>query len=241
MVGKEGRPLYRSWDRYRAGRESTYDSTNGSLDDVQELCRARLDYLVDADDARKLQRTPFYKVALYRFPAILITLSLELVVAGIITSHKTATKGSPITKENEFLFSFAPVLSSMSGNIGLQASTTTLRALATGHASSKSLQDIMRVLLREFLCAFLIGLVSSCALIGIGDLWTQSVPFGLVTGMSLMVSASLGGIIGCSGPIIFKKLGIDPAVTAGPFETAVQDMISYSVYLGLARMFLYGT
>ncbi|KND01397.1 uncharacterized protein SPPG_03207 [Spizellomyces punctatus DAOM BR117] len=205
-----------------------------NLDDAQELCRARLDYLLKTDDARKLQRTPFYKVALYRSPAILTTLLLEMLVGAIVSSY------ADVLDRHILLTAFTPVLSSMSGNIGLQASTTTLRALATGHASNSDWQDVMRVMLKEFFSALVIAVVSCFALIGIGLAWSKSLSFALVTGFSILISSSFGGIVGCLGPMLFKKLGVDPALTAGPFETAVQDMVAYSAYLGLASKFLPG-
>ncbi|KAJ3014345.1 hypothetical protein HKX48_005200 [Thoreauomyces humboldtii] len=203
-----------------------------SNDDVHELCRARLDYLIDTDDARKMQRTPFWRIAMYRFPAIMLTLCLELVVAAIIDRY------TPIRTVFPLLSAFFPVLSSISGNVGLQASTTTLRALATGHASNSSFHDVMRVMLKEFLSALMIAIVAGIVLTGIGLAWSGSLAFGLVTGFSILVSSSCGGIIGSTGPLLFKKLGIDPALTAGPFETAVQDMVGVAVYLGLANAIL---
>ncbi|TPX59820.1 hypothetical protein PhCBS80983_g02239 [Powellomyces hirtus] len=204
-----------------------------NLDDAQELCRARLDYLYENDDARKMQRTPFYKIALYRFPAILLTLCLELIVAAIIDRYSSIRTSYPL------LSAFFPVLSSISGNVGLQASTTTLRALATGHASHSNTQDVIRLIIKEFLSALVIASVASVALTLIANAWSGgNLAFGLVTGGAIFVASSLGGIIGSTGPLLFKKLGIDPALTAGPFETAAQDMIGVAVYLSLATSVL---
>ena len=35
---------------------------------------------------------------------------------------------------------------------------------------------------------------------------------------------------------ISKRLGFDPATTAGPFETAFQDVVGFAVFLGLATL-----
>jgi magnesium transporter len=37
-------------------------------------------------------------------------------------------------------------------------------------------------------------------------------------------------------PALSKKLGFDPATTAGPFETAFQDVVGFSVFLWLATV-----
>lgn len=37
-------------------------------------------------------------------------------------------------------------------------------------------------------------------------------------------------------PLLSKRLGLDPATTAGPFETAFQDIVGFAVFLGLATL-----
>jgi Mg/Co/Ni transporter MgtE len=75
------------------------------------------------------------------------------------------------------------VLSALSGNLGLQASTTTLRALTTGHASSSDLWQIIRVVRKELSVAFLIGVVSSISISFVASFWSKSLKFGLMTGL----------------------------------------------------------
>lgn len=55
---------------------------------------------------------------------------------------------------------------------------------------------------------------------------------------SILGSSITGGVIGSLSPLFFKSVGVDPAITAGPFETAVQDVIGISIYLLLAAQFL---
>jgi len=37
--------------------------------------------------------------------------------------------------------------------------------------------------------------------------------------------------------MLSKKLGFDPATTAGPFETSLQDIVGFGVFLWLATTF----
>jgi magnesium transporter len=39
-------------------------------------------------------------------------------------------------------------------------------------------------------------------------------------------------------PMLSKKLGFDPAATAGPFETAFQDVVGFAVFLWLASLLI---
>jgi len=44
------------------------------------------------------------------------------------------------------------------------------------------------------------------------------------------------GVMGTVIPMVSKRLGFDPAATAGPFETAFQDVVGFSVFLWLATL-----
>jgi magnesium transporter len=80
----------------------------------------------------------------------------------------------------------------------------------------------------------------ACGLIlgGVGFIWSHRFPFGIVIGVALMIAMLTAGFMGTVIPIISKKIGFDPATTAGPFETAFQDVIGFSVFLWLASLLL---
>ena len=46
------------------------------------------------------------------------------------------------------------------------------------------------------------------------------------------------GFMGSIVPMISKRFGFDPATTAGPFETAFQDVIGFAVFLWMASLLL---
>ena len=51
---------------------------------------------------------------------------------------------------------------------------------------------------------------------------------------------SLSSISGTTIPILFKGLGVDPAVASGPLITTVNDLIAVVTYYGLAEGLLRG-
>lgn len=95
----------------------------------------------------------FWVIALNRLPAIIMTISLEMGVSLVISSYQT------LIARQMLIAAFFPVLSAIAGNIGLQSSTATLRALATGHASTR-LDSILKVVKREVMSAAIIGSVA---------------------------------------------------------------------------------
>ena len=110
-----------------------------------------------------------------------------------------------------------------------------VRGLATGHIQ---LQRWWEPLVRQVQTTSIIGAVCG-ALIGlIGAVWHGTVLFGVVVGVSMFVSVNLSGLAGTGIPMLSKRLGFDPALTAGPFETALQDVIGVSIFLSLATALL---
>ncbi|MBR4005053.1 MAG: magnesium transporter, partial [Treponema sp.] len=46
-------------------------------------------------------------------------------------------------------------------------------------------------------------------------------------------------IIGCTLPLVARKLKLDPAVMASPFITTIVDAVSLLVYFQIAKMVLF--
>lgn len=176
-------------------------------------------------------RMPYYTIALNRLPAILTTITLEMGVSLVIISFKD------LMKSHMLIAAFFPVLSAIAGNIGLQSSTATLRALATGHAST-SISSVTSVVSREILSSGIIGLISGLVLFVVSSISSSNIYFGLVTGLAIFLNSVFSGILGSLGPMAFKLYGVDPALMAGPFETAMQDVIGTLIYLILASLLL---
>merc|ERR1719378_140476 len=68
------------------------------------------------------------KKAKLRFTALLTTFCLEMIVAFVFASYTDTFNKFPL------LIAFQPVISAISGNVGLQCSSVNVRALAVGLA-----------------------------------------------------------------------------------------------------------
>ncbi|BCM92444.1 magnesium transporter MgtE [Abditibacteriota bacterium] len=180
----------------------------------------------DADVMDK--RTPV-QIARLRLPWLMGTMVLEL-IAGLFIS-----RFDYVLTQVVLLASFMPVISALSGNVGLQAAAIVVRGLDTGHVS---LETWGRSLGREVASALIMALVSGTVLGSIGWLWSHHVLFGVVVGIALTCSMLTASVMGTLIPMLSRRLGFDPATTAGPFETAFQDVIGYTVFLWLASLML---
>jgi magnesium transporter len=132
------------------------------------------------------------------------------------------------------IVSFIPVIAAMGGNVGLQSSTLIIRGLATG---SVELTHVWPIFFREAKIGLVMGLACGVTLTLVA--WVLHQGFlGMVLGASLitafLVSTSMATIM----PILLKRVGIDPAVAAGPFVTTANDITGITIYLTLATLFL---
>ena len=196
------------------------------LDVLTEEFNEDLSQLVGSDAAEMDRRTPV-QVAWLRLPWLLGTMGIELVAGGIIARF------GHVLQEVILLASFMPVISAVSGNVGLQAAAIVVRGLDTGHVSLANWANAVR---RELLTALTIALVAGVSLSAVAMVWSRRIPFGLVVGASMTCAIVTAGLMGTVIPMLSKKAGFDPATTAGPFETAFQDVIGFSVFLWMAQL-----
>ncbi|MGN6756705.1 MAG: magnesium transporter [Thermomicrobiales bacterium] len=185
--------------------------------------------LAGSDAAEMEQRTPA-QVARLRLPWLLGTMGIELLSGLVIARFDN------VLQQVILLASFMPVISAISGNVGLQAAAIVVRGLDTGHVS---LKHWGRQVAKELSTSFLLALACGTVLGAIGAAWSGHLPFGLVIGGALTCSMLTAGLMGSLIPMLSKRLGFDPATTAGPFETAFQDVIGFAVFLWLASLLLH--
>ena len=57
-------------------------------------------------------------------------------------------------------------------------------------------------------------------------------------GISLLLSMLFAGLDGTLIPIIFKKIGIDPAVASGPLITTINDLLAVIIYYSVSILML---
>jgi magnesium transporter len=129
---------------------------------------------------------------------------------------------------------FIPLIMGMGGNVGTQSSTVYIRGLAT-----KEVGNRFWYFLREIRVGMLMGLTIGSG-VGIAALvWMDNPMLGLVVGVSMFFAVTVASTMGVVAPSIFDKLGIDPAVTAGPLITTASDITGLIIYFSLATILLH--
>ncbi len=160
----------------------------------------------------------------------LLILMLSATITGsIITHYQNAFASLPI------LVSFIPMIMDTGGNCGSQSSTMIIRGLATGEIE---LKDVLKVWFKETRIALLVGLILAVVTGVRVVIQYQNPLLALVLGITLICTVVLAKSLGCTLPMLAKKLKLDPAIMASPLITTVVDTTSILIYFNVAVLFL---
>ena len=142
------------------------------------------------------------------------------------------------------LTAFIPMLMDTGGNSGSQASVTVIRSLSIGDIEWADIGSVLWKELRvALMCAATLGVVvfGKLQLVDrvILDNPAVTVSVSIVVAITLMVTIVAAKLVGCSLPMLAKKLGFDPAVMASPFITTIVDALSLLIYFAIAKAVLH--
>ena len=188
-------------------------------------------------------RTSPWELFKHRVPWLMLLMISATFTGLIITSFENSLAQLVI------LTAFIPMLMDTGGNSGSQSSVTVIRAISLGELEVK---DLGKVLLKEFSTALMCGLALGAVCFGkvmlidgllfgnLAEATTYSFPLvALVVSLTMSLTIVMAKLIGCTMPLVAKKLGFDPAVMASPFITTIVDALSLLVYLKIATAVLF--
>jgi magnesium transporter len=137
---------------------------------------------------------------------------------------------------------FVPMIAAISGNAGLQTSAIVVSGLATGHLVALRVSQVftreVRIALLVALSCGVIGGVACAILLNVkaaeNTLGSVRLVFAFGTAMfsAIMVATTLGLFL----PFLFRRIGIDPAISSGPLVTTANDSISVAIYMTLTLL-----
>jgi magnesium transporter len=206
-----------------------------TVDDIVDIVKeeATEDFLkmVGTSEDELLYQERSLRVVGIRLPWLLINL-VGLVITGLLLERFQVS-----FKEALFLLTFVPVIMGMGGNSGSQTSTITVRGLATGRIG-RGVSGLGSFLWNQIKVGAILGLVTAL-LVGVFALILESnLYYSVVVGGSLFLAILLASINGAVIPLVFDKLGIDPAVAAGPLVTTSNDITGILIYFGFASLLI---
>ncbi|MBC7159308.1 MAG: magnesium transporter, partial [Porphyrobacter sp.] len=123
-----------------------------------------------------------------------------------------------------------PIVASIGGNAGTQTMAVTVRAIATNQLTRSNTR---RILWREIRVAMLNG-ITVAALTGIATALVFSPALGAVIAAAVVINILVAGLAGVCVPVLFDRIGQDPAVASSVFVTMITDSMGFFAFLGLA-------
>lgn len=208
----------------------TYEDVVEAMEDIADDTIASIGGT--AEDVS--EHEPIFKRFFARAPWLFVTVCAGLATSSGLAYFQTSTW---------FLIVpfFIPLITGMSGNVGIQCSTILVRGIATGEVSFGARWEAV---FRELRLGLLIGVIFGI-LCGTAAFWLKQegiyqfkeAPLTIATIVSsgILGACMTASVLGSFSPLFFARMRIDPAVASGPIVTAFNDVLSTFMFCFVAR------
>ncbi|MFZ9753301.1 MAG: magnesium transporter [Cyanobium sp.] len=184
---------------------------------------------VQAGDEDDYFRSNLFTIARRRVVWLLVLLLANSGTSAVIASEQK------VLSQVVVLAAFIPLLIGTGGNVGAQSSTVVIRGLSTQRIQSLGLA---RAIGRECLAGLLLGLLMMLVVFP----WAAHVSGSWVVAgaaaSSLVAITTLAATAGAALPLLFDRLGLDPALMSAPFIATATDVAGVFIYLQTAAWLL---
>ena len=177
------------------------------------------------------------KSVVKRLPWLIILLGLGIVVSATVGIFESLVKQLPA------IMFFQSLILDMAGNVGTQSLAVAIRVLMDTELSArKKISLILKECRIGILNGGILGILSFIAVGGYLCLKGNDIFFAFSVsgclGVAMVVAMAISAFAGTIIPVIFQKVGIDPAVASGPLITTVNDLVAVITYYGLSWIIL---
>ena len=185
---------------------------------------------VQAGDEDDYFQSNLFSVARRRVVWLLVLLLANSGTAAVIASM------DGVLKQVVVLAAFIPLLIGTGGNVGAQSSTVVIRGLSTQRIQSLG---PAKAIGREAIAGALLGVLMMLVVVP----WSGYVSGGnwlvaSAAGISLVAITTLAATAGAALPLLFNRLGLDPALMSAPFIATATDVAGVFIYLQTASWLL---
>lgn len=164
---------------------------------------------------------------------------LAVLFGGAMLTILALRSYGAVLDEVAWLVLFIPLVVSSGGNSGSQSATLIIRALTTKEITPASWWDVVW---RELSIGSMLGVFLGAIGYVIGLFIAPSPVAALVLPITIILVVTCGTLLGSMLPLLFARLGWDPALMSTPFVACIIDIVGILVYMNvaLAMLFLMG-
>lgn len=173
--------------------------------------------------------TQFFTLVWKRAIWLVVLFIAAILTAWALTNYEGNLDAIP------WLVLFIPLVISSGGNSGSQSATLIIRALTVGDIR---LADWSKVVGRELLMGLLLGGLLGLLGLMIAPFLTndiESLKTAMVVPLTLLLVVICGTLTGSVLPLIFKRIGLDPALMSNPFVAGIIDIVGIVIYMKVAE------
>ena len=207
-------------------------TVDDAIDVIQEEATEDIEKMAAITPSDKpYLKTGVFETFRQRIPWLLLLMISATFTGSIITNYQNAFVSYSI------LTAFIPMLMDTGGNSGSQSSVTIIRGLSLGDIEFR---DIFRVIFKELRVSFFCGLTLAAANFAKLMLLDRvGMQISIVVSITIVCTVMFAKVVGCTLPMVAKKIGFDPAVMASPFITTIVDAVSLIIYFNIAVTILH--
>ena len=206
-----------------------------TVDDVMDIIEQEATEDIEMMAAITPTDKPYMKTTVFetfkkRIPWLLFLMISATFTGKIIQSYEAALASYAV------LTMYIPMFMDTGGNAGGQSSVTIIRSISLGEVQFR---DMFRIIWKEIrvaaLCGVTLAIVNFGKLLLIDHVGTQ---VAMIVCLTMIVTVLVAKLVGCTLPMLAKKIGFDPAVMASPFITTIVDAVSLVIYFQIATRML---
>lgn len=172
--------------------------------------------------------TPLQTLAWKRGIWLVILLGAAFATAAVLNRYES------VSEKYEWLVLFIPLVLASGGNAGSQSATLVIRTLALGEITRRENILIARreIVLAAMLggCLMLLGFTMAAYFVT----WYQAA----VVGLTLLLVVLVGTMTGAMLPVVFRGLGMDPALMSNPLIASLVDVTGIVIYYNVALIIM---
>ena len=156
-----------------------------------------------------------------------------LFLAALLTAWVLQHYDDTVLQQWTWLAFFIPLVISSGGNSGNQSATLIITGLRTGDIE---LGDWLKVMRREILMGLILGgTLAVCGCLAAYAIESHAIYVMPITLVSVVMC---GAIVGSILPLVFEKIGLDPALMSNPFVAGIIDIVGIVIYMEVALLLL---
>jgi magnesium transporter len=172
---------------------------------------------------------PWFEFTRHRAPWLAILFGGAIMtILALRTYHESIDKVA-------WLVLFLPLIVSCGGNSGSQSATLIIRALTTKEITPAAWWTVVW---RELLIGLSLGIFLGAIGYVLGCFFAPNYVAALVIPITLILVVISGTLVGSLLPLLFARLGWDPALMSAPFVTVIVDILGIVLYMNVALLML---